>query len=90
MSLQRFWFEFLADPFEPLPWGTQIGCGVTAYDQDDALRMMAGKVFPNRESPKITKCVEGIDVSTLDEDKVIPNMVAPVKRGVWFPLGYQA
>ena len=83
--LHRFWFKF-ADlaPFD----GLGLGCGVTAHSYDDALQIMQETVFADRDTPKIECVVEDVDVATLDQDHVIPNMEPPIWRGIWFPKGY--
>jgi hypothetical protein len=85
MRLRRYWFEFSVDA--DLPPGVKRGCGVTAYDLSDALRIVRDRVFGGAEPP-IVKSTEDIDVSTLDPGHVLPNMMPPSNRGVWFPLGY--
>jgi hypothetical protein len=30
-----------------------------------------------------------LDARTLDRGHVIPNMLAPGRRGVWYPMGYE-
>jgi hypothetical protein len=62
-----------------------IGCGVTAYDEHDARAMLADKVFPLYGFRDITSVTEDIDIGSLDEGHVRPNMGAPSNRGVWFP-----
>lgn len=87
----RYWFEFdlmFADVAE-IPSGTLIGCGITAYNYEDAIKILQEKVFKSSELPRITRFVENVDIRTLDQGHVIPNMAAPVARGVWFPIGYQ-
>lgn len=85
-SLRRFWFNFekLGNP-TPL----NLGCGVTAYDYDDATSLLRDRVFVGQELPMIAGCIEDIDVSTLDEKHVLPNMGLVTVRGIWFPLGYE-
>lgn len=83
--LRRFWFVFdQIDSFRAL----SIGCGVTAYDHDDALQIMRKKIFEGHAVPHIQKCIADVDVSTLDSGHVLPNMGVVVRRGIWFPLGY--
>jgi hypothetical protein len=83
--LKQYWFKFKTLPPSPL----NMGCGITAYSYDDALNILKERVFPNRDPiPEIASCVEDIDISSLDEKHVRPNMDAPVNRGVWFPKGY--
>jgi hypothetical protein len=64
------------------------GCGVTAYDEDDARRLVRERVFAGGVLPPIGKAIEDIDISTLDDEHVRPNMGVPIRRGVWFPKGY--
>lgn len=84
MRLRRFWFEFA--PGSDVPAGLRLGCGVTAFDLDDARRMIRERVFRG-DAPPAVKIVEDVDVSSLDPGHVLPNMFAPNTRGVWFPLG---
>jgi len=64
-----------------------VGCGVTAFDLDDARRIVRERVFLGNAAA-VVKIVEDVDVSTLDPGHVLPNMMPPNTRGVWFPLGY--
>ena len=81
--LHRFWFSFEGlPPFSVL----NVGCGVTAYTYDDALQILKGRVF--KQSLPACSVITDIDVSTLDENHVRPNMGVVTQRGVWFPLGY--
>jgi hypothetical protein len=84
--LRRFWFEFQFPEGEG-PFGTRAGCGVTAYDLEDARRLLRERVF-HGELPPTQRVVEDVDVSTLDLGHVLPNMYAPTQRGIWFPMGY--
>jgi hypothetical protein len=81
-SLVRFWFEFERSS---TPTILNIGCGVTAHDYDDALSLLRERVFMGREIPTITRLVENVDTSTLDERHVLPNLGIASSRGVWFP-----
>jgi hypothetical protein len=90
MTFRRFWFEFDLRLDDPYPPGVLAGCGVTAYDLEDAISLLKQRVFTSGDLPGIRSIVEDVDVSTLDAGHVLPNMGAPVWRGVWFPLGYQA
>jgi hypothetical protein len=87
--MKRFWFEFDFAGYKTFPHGLIIGCGVTAFDYTDALSILKNKVF-QEDLPPITKKIEDIDVSKLDQGHVIPNMRPPNIRGVWFPLGYES
>ena len=88
MKLQRYWFEFDLSRDDKPPAGIFFGCGVTAFTLDDAVILMKEKVFSGRPLPKICRTVEDVDVSTLEENHVRPNMGVVIYRGVWYPLGY--
>jgi len=83
--LRRYWFEF--DPSQsPAPAAvSELGCGVTAYDYEDALTLMKENVFGDGDLPPIQNVVEDIDISALDEERVRSKIGIPVFRGVWFP-----
>jgi hypothetical protein len=85
MNLQRYWIRFQLDPFQP---GPRPGCGVTAHNYEDALAILRNTVFCGKELPSIEHVIEGVDISSLDQKHVIPNMEVPVWRGVWYPKGY--
>ena len=82
-QLHRFWFSF-EDPSPFSIWGA--GCGVTAYSHDDAVQILKDRVF--QQSLPACSVIADIDVSTLDENHVRPNIGLVTQRGVWFPLGY--
>lgn len=85
MDLHRFWFSFQNPPqFSPLG----LGCGITARDYEDAKEILTSSVFGGRTVPIIESVVEDIDVRSLDQNRVVPNMGPVAVRGVWFPLGY--
>jgi hypothetical protein len=87
MRLRRYWFEF--DLPEEWHGRLNLSCGVTAYDVDDAQRLLCERVFEGGELPPIRRLIEDVDISTLDPNHVRPNMGVCVRRGVWFPLGYE-
>lgn len=82
--LHRYWFTFSVRPYHSL----RMGCGVTAYDLDDALNVLERVVFAKEGELEIEKVIEDVDISTLDKGHVIPNMEVPLWRGGWFPKGY--
>jgi hypothetical protein len=82
----RFWFKF-----EPSSrCALNLGCGVTACDYDDAvaLLLLQETVFKDGTLPRILEVTANVDISTLDQRHVVPNMEVPTARGVWFPKGY--
>jgi hypothetical protein len=86
--MRRFWFELDLSIDKPHPPGTLLGCGITAYDLNDALGILHNTVFNGFAAPKIKNVKEDIDIRSLDQGHVIPNMGVVTNRGVWFPLGY--
>lgn len=88
-KLVRFWIVFESSASAELPLGARLGCGVTAYNFDDAIQLLRVKMFSKEGMPRIQDFVENIDVSTLDPGHVLPNMGNPARRGIWFPLGYE-
>lgn len=87
-KLIRYWFKFDIKTAFDYPPGIGHGCGITAYSLDDALIIMDEKIFNSIKRPPLKVIKENIDISTLDQGHVIPNMKHPLARGVWFPLGY--
>jgi hypothetical protein len=73
--LTRYWFSTDGG----------LGFGVTAYSLEDAEALLAaaGYVAPRDYHPSAV--VENIDIRTLDQNHVIPNMGPPSSRGVWYP-----
>lgn len=88
MTLRRFWFRF-ASTATGLPPGLRWGCGVTAYDYDDAVSIIRTTIFGGGLLPPLGDVKEDVDVSQLDNGHVLPNMLPPSNRGIWFPMGYQ-
>jgi hypothetical protein len=88
MNLTRFWFTFKLSLGDPHPPGVLTGCGITALDEEDAIRILKEDVFRSPKLPEVKARVTDVDVSQLDRRHVLPNMGDPSRRGVWFPLGY--
>lgn len=86
--IKRYWFQFSKSDSEFLPIGVSSGCGLSAYNYEDAIELIKERVFSGANLPTIDDVVEEIDISTLDEAHVIPNMGDVTVRGIWFPLGY--
>jgi hypothetical protein len=83
MPLIRYWFYFDRSQW---PTPVNLGCGVTAYDLADARKLILESVFFGKESVQEIGYLEDVDISTLDEKHVRPNMGSPASRGVWFPI----
>lgn len=85
MKLIRYWFTF--DDLEDYDL-LNLGCGVTAYTKEDAISIITKTVFLQKKLPNIASVAEDVDIRSLDQGHVIPNMESPVWRGVWFPRGF--
>ena len=83
--LKKFWFCF--EPF-PKPSPINLGCGVTAYNYDDAVYLLQDRVFGEHGVPRIVECIENIEQTALDQKHVLPNIGDAAIRGIWFPQGY--
>jgi hypothetical protein len=82
--MHRYWLKFV----EPAPKVVALGCGVTAYDYDDALDLVRRAIFGGGDMPEVADVVVDVDVSMLDKGHVLPSMEPPNWRGVWFPMGF--
>lgn len=85
MKLRRYWIRF-DDPRRD-DFGLGFGCGVTAFNLDDAVALLEQHVFRGPMPFPITASTEDVDVRTLDQGHIIPNMLSPNWRG-WYPIGY--
>jgi hypothetical protein len=72
MNLRRYWFRFEQST---IPTPLNLGLGATAFDREDALRIVKECVFPDIEVPRIVRVDEDVDISTLDPTHVLPNIV---------------
>ena len=81
--LRRYWFRFERSE-KPTP--LNLGCGVTAFDYEDALLLVREILFKSYDKQRITECIENPDVSQLDAGHVLPNLGDVTVRGIWFPL----
>ena len=84
-NLIRFWFEFEGDIHLLRPFRIGIGCGVTAYDYNDAVDLIRSELFDGAPLPKIKRVIDNIDVRTLEYNHVQRGMGVCVWRGIWWP-----
>lgn len=87
--LKRYWFTFDKGETQ-LPFGLKIGCGITGYNQKDAIHILEAVVLSNFSGITYANIKSDFGSSFLDENRVVPNMGDLTLRGVWFPLGYAA
>jgi hypothetical protein len=83
--MTRYWIEFASPPRDS---ALNLGCGLTAHDYDDALGLLRERVFKKTGLLDILRVAENVDISTLDQKHVVPNMEVPIYRGIWFPKGF--
>ncbi len=81
-ALRRFWIRCDGDE---IPVGFRMGCGVTAYNRDDAFALLLGVWPAEGDGPVIREVSEDIDLTRLDQKHVLPNIGDVTRRGVWFP-----
>jgi len=87
--MTRYWFKFDAKHDDKnIPFGLNMGCGITAYDYEDALLILQHKVFKSKEIPSSIQVIKNIDISTLDSGHILPNIAPSNRRGVWYPSFY--
>jgi hypothetical protein len=77
--LTRYWFSFDTDA---LP----RHAGVTAYSLEDAYFLLRQELFGAGSIPQVLNIVENVDVSSLDEGHILPNIGPANFRGVWYPI----
>ncbi len=87
-NMHRFWIKFDVR-FGGQTYGVLLGCGVTANNFDEAMKMCETVVFRGSPVPRVLSVIEDVDLASLDQKHVIPNIADPGRPGVWFP-GYNA
>lgn len=85
-NLIRFWFRF--EDSQILQPALTLGCGVTGYNYDDALMLLKQKIFIGNDEIIIKECIENIDLRNLDANHILPNILPPNFRGIWYPVDY--
>lgn len=88
-NLIRYWFEFDIKIDINYPPGIVIGCGITAFNIEDAYKLLDEKIFISIKRPAIIKTIEHVNISKLDQNHIVHNMGLTNHRGIWFPLGYE-
>ena len=84
--LRRYWIKLSGNGYaHPL---VSFGCGITAENESEALQILSTCVLSREEGLSVTSVIEDVDLRTLDAGHVLPNMLPPNWRGVWFPIGY--
>jgi hypothetical protein len=86
MKCRRYWFQFEFKDFSDLPPGMAIGCGITAWNYEDAINILNDVFDKYGIKPAVKAVIEDVNISELDAGLVLPNMRPPNERGIWFPL----
>lgn len=86
-TLTRFGFEF--DPTNSAAAKSLSWWGVTAWTVEGARVLISDAGRFDQAFPRVSRLVEGVDISTLDQNYVARNMATPNLRGIWYPLGFQ-
>ena len=83
--MQRFWIKI-----EPLPYPSSLnsGCGITANSADEAAAILLERAAAVGDKVSIVNITQNIDISTLDQKHVVPNMGNIFRKGIWWPNGY--
>lgn len=81
--MQPYWIKIERSP---TPIALNLGAGITARSEDDARQIF---VLAFGVSHRIQAIKPISDVQDLDQRHVVPNMGNWLRRGVWFPLGYE-
>ena len=74
--LRRYWFQT----------ATGFGFGVTAFSVEDAKHLLGQAVPGHYREAEVLNIIEDMDIRSLDQNHVVPNIGPPNLRGVWFPL----
>jgi|HubBroStandDraft_6_1064221.scaffolds.fasta_scaffold519703_2 hypothetical protein len=69
----------------PEPTNLNLGVGITAHSEADARQLFEMAFGQSRQIASIEPIA---DMSELDQGHVVPNMGNWLRRGIWFPLGY--
>ena len=83
--LTRYWITFdAADSEAIVRHSLGLGVGVTAFDEQDALKHVT-KALGCDELPRMSSITPHVRVEDLEEDHVQRNLGNPAVRGVWYP-----
>jgi hypothetical protein len=82
-GLVRYWFEFEYETGSHVQEHRQLSrCGVTAFDLEDAKRIVIDRFFHDMPFPTIRFLIEDVDVSTIEG---LGRYAPPIWRGIWYP-----
>lgn len=85
---ERFWFTFEATDENEVPMEIRLGCGITAFSKEQAMKLLSKAFFQGSDLMPVASCIGNVDVSKLDENHILPNIGSPSLPGIWYPLGY--
>ena len=70
-TMRRFWFQFEK---VPQPTALNLGCGVTAFDRDDAIAIVNEFVSVKGVTPNISGIIDDVDLSGLEDPHIHSNI----------------
>lgn len=82
IKIKRYWIQF-SNP--PLGNVLAFGCGISAIDREHALQILDRRIFSKTGVLQIKSIQNDVDIRSLDQQKIIPNMGDVTAIGVWFP-----
>lgn len=74
-SLTPYWFKTK----------NELGFGITAFSEEDAKVLLTDAATTIGKDYEVLEIIPNVDIHTLDQNHVIPNMASPNVRGVWYP-----
>ena len=81
LMLRRYWF----------PATRGFGVGVTALSLEQARAWADEALVRLPPGARLTgEVVEDVDLRTLDQRHVLPNILPPSNRGVWYPIAHHS
>ncbi|HYF03114.1 MAG TPA: hypothetical protein VEC36_07050 [Patescibacteria group bacterium] len=87
VKLHKYWFIFDRNSLKELDYCEYLfQFGITAFTYEDAVYLLKTHVFKNG-MPEIVEYKEDVDIRDLDQGHIIPNMLPPNVRGIWYPQG---
>ncbi|RWE66754.1 MAG: hypothetical protein E5W01_09310 [Mesorhizobium sp.] len=84
--LKLFWLDFDEQHRRNLP----MGVGITAQDEKDAVDLARTRLFDAQEFPTSFRIKIIPDLDALEQNHVRPNIGHYLRRGIWFPIGYDS
>ena len=82
MSMRPYWITFKNPPLGFF----RAGVGITATSEAEAVAILAN-AFTELPEVNIVRHIQSFE--EIEQNHVAPNMGNILKRGIWFPKGYE-